>query len=108
MTDLPHSQCLDCAAVFATPGDRDAHQDEVYAAARREHPDRMAFQGHRVRVLNPTDAERARDIVADALDDALETILAEATAAGIDRRTVTRALDGYDLREVWSFTKASS
>lgn len=100
--EKPYATCQDCGIDLVDRDAVTAHCRDTMAATGEPG---IIKRGHRVRIVNPTEAEqrasRVRLAVSDALDSAYEDIYDRVERGEFTAAEVTENLWQFDLRDGW-------
>lgn len=101
-TEKPYGKCQDCGVDLADRDAVSAHGRETMAPTGEPG---IVARGHRVSIVNPTDAERragrVRACIADALEDAYEDLYRYVERGEFTAADVTAEMWVFDLRDGW-------
>jgi hypothetical protein len=100
--DRPYGKCQDCDIDLADRDAVTAHGRETMAPTNESG---IIARGHRVRIINPTEAEQRASTVrmrlGDALDDACESLYERVERGEFTAAEVSEHLWMFDLRDQW-------
>lgn len=101
-TETPYAKCQECDAEFADRAAVTAHGQETMTPTGEQG---IVARGHRVSIVNPTEAERRQSrlrlYISDALDDLYETLYERVERQGFTAEEFSEAMWVFDLRNGW-------
>jgi hypothetical protein len=101
-TDTFYAKCVDCGVDLADRDALTAHGSETMAPTGEVG---VVARGHRIRIVNPTEAEqresRLRMHIGDALDDLYEALYERVEREEFTAEEFSKAMWVFDLRDGW-------